>query len=396
MAAAAGRPLRVALLGSRGIPGRYGGYETLMEELSARLAAAGFAVTVYCRSHSTPRHLRRWRGVELVVLPTLAGKYLDTPVHTLLSCLHAARRGYDAALVVNSANALLVPLLRVAGVPTALHVDGIEKRRRKWGPLGRAVYALSERLACVVPDALVTDAEVIRRHYLDRYGADSIAIAYGADPAEPGDPLPANGSPGDEEPALDGDDAPPGSVLDRLGLEPRRYFLYVSRFEPENNPDRVAEAYRGVGGDLPLVMVGGAPYADRFIRGFTVGADPRIRFPGPIYGAGYRQLLAHATAYVHATEVGGTHPALVEAMGRGNCCVVNDTPENREVAGETALYFHADHPAELAAALERVRRDPDEAGRLGRAAAARATRLYTWEGITARYAELFTRLATAE
>ena len=125
------RPLHVALLGGRGIPGRYGGYETLMEELSVRLAAAGFAVTVYCRSHSTPRHLRRWRGVELVVLPTVAGKYLDTPVHTLLSCLHAARRGFDAALVVNSANAVFVPLLRLAGVPTALHVDGIEKRRRK-------------------------------------------------------------------------------------------------------------------------------------------------------------------------------------------------------------------------------------------------------------------------
>jgi glycosyltransferase involved in cell wall biosynthesis len=379
------RPLRVALIGSRGIPNRYGGYETLMEELSVRLAAAGFAVTVYCRSHSTPRRLRRWRGVELVVLPTLAGKHFDTPVHTFLSCLHAARRGYDAALVVNSANALFVPLLRLAGVPTALHVDGIEKRRRKWGVLGRAVYALSERLACVMADALVTDAEVIRRHYLDRYRADSTAIAYGVDPADPGAPDPAGAD------GVSG--GPPGSVLARLGLEPRRYFLYVSRFEPENNPDRVAAAYRAVGGELPLVMVGGAPYADRFIRGFTAGADPRILFPGPIYGAGYRELLAHAAAYVHATEVGGTHPALVEAMGFGNCVVVNDTPENREVAGEDALYFRAERPSELAALLDRLRGDPETARRLGRGAASRAARLYTWEGVTARYAELFERLA---
>src|SRR3712207_9516172 len=125
-----------------------------MEELSVRLLARGFRVTVYCRSHSTPRDLTSWRGVDLVVRPTIRTKYLDTPVHTLLSCLHAAAAGYDAALVVNSANALFVPLLRVSGIPVALNVDGIEKRRAKWGAFGRGVYALSERLACVLPDAL--------------------------------------------------------------------------------------------------------------------------------------------------------------------------------------------------------------------------------------------------
>ncbi|HLX07143.1 MAG TPA: DUF1972 domain-containing protein, partial [Thermoanaerobaculia bacterium] len=110
----------VALIGSRGIPARYGGYETLMEELSVRLLARGFRVTVYCRSHSTPRGLDRYRGVDLVVLPTLRTKHLDTPVHTLLSCLHAGARGFDAALVVNSANALFLPLLSASGIPTAL------------------------------------------------------------------------------------------------------------------------------------------------------------------------------------------------------------------------------------------------------------------------------------
>jgi glycosyltransferase involved in cell wall biosynthesis len=364
------RPLRIALLGSRGIPARYGGYETLMEELARRLVARGFDVTVYCRSHSTPRDLESWRGARLVVLPTVRGKHLDTPVHTFLSCLHAAGAGYDAALVVNSANALFVPLLHAAGVPVALHVDGIEKRRAKWGAFGRAVYAFSERLSCLVADALVTDAEVIRRHYLDRYGVDSVPIAYGVDP---------------HPPAQEG-------LLGRLGLTHRRYFLYVSRFEPENNPHRVAAAYTRARGDLPLVMVGGAPYAGDFIRSFTAGADPRIRFPGAIYGDGYRELLVHALAYVHATEVGGTHPALVEAMGYGNCVLVNDTPENREVAGDAALYFHAREPETLTAALERVRLDPDLRGALGARAAARAARLYSWDAVTDRYAELFVRL----
>jgi glycosyltransferase involved in cell wall biosynthesis len=365
------RPLSVALIGSRGIPGRYGGYETLMEELAVRLLVRGFQVTVYCRSHFTPRPLRCFQGVKLVVLPTIRAKYFDTPIHTLLSCLHAATAGYDAALVVNSANALFVPLLQAAGIPVALNVDGIEKRRAKWGAAGRGVYALSERLACVLPDALVTDAEVIRRHYLERYGAESVPIAYGVDPR------------------------PPAATreLARLGLLPGRYFLYVSRFEPENNPHRVAEAYRRVGGGLPLVMVGGAPYAGRFIAGFTRGADSRILFPGPIYGDGYRELLSHALAYIHATEVGGTHPALVEAMGYGNCVLVNDTPENREVAGGVGLYFRAGEPATLTQGLEWLRSHPERARARGRAAARRARLLFSWERVADRYADLLAGLA---
>ncbi len=367
------RHQRVALLGSRGIPGRYGGYETLFAELAPRLVARGFEVTVYGRSHYVRRRLERWRGVRLVVLPTLRTKHLDTPIHTLLSCLHAAGERFDAALVVNSANALFLPLLAAAGVPTVLNVDGIEKRRAKWGLFGRAIYALSERLACHLPDELVTDAEVIRGHYLRRYGAPSTVVTYGVD-ARCGRGL---------------------RTLRRLGLESGRYVLYVSRFEPENNPHRVAEAYRSVPGDLPLVMVGSAPYASRFIESFTRGADPRIRFPGAIYGRGYRQLLTHAAAYVHATEVGGTHPALVEAMGHGTCCVVHDTPENREVAGSCALFFRAEEPASLATALGRALTEPGLADELGAEAAARARALFDWEAIADRYAALLARAAGA-
>src|SRR4051794_30702698 len=360
------KPLSVALIGSRGIPGRYGGYETLMEEPAGRPLARGFKVPVSGRPPFPPRELTSGGGVALVVPPPLRTKPLDTPVHTFLSCLHAAGAGYDAALVVNSANALFVPLLGVGGIPVALNVDGIEKRRAKWGAFGRAVYAVSERLACGGPGAPGADAEGVPRHYLERYGAESVPIAYGVDPRPPAET----------------------GVLARLGVAPRQYFLYVSRFEPENNPHRVAEAYRQVGGDLPLVMVGGAPYAGKFIAGFTRGADPRILFPGAIYGEGYRELLSHALAYVHATEVGGTHPALVEAMGYGNCILVNETPENREVAGGTGLYFRAHEPATLAEALERVLRSPERARARGRAARRRAALLFSWDRVADRYAEL--------
>ncbi len=363
---------RVLILGSRGIPANYSGYETMIEALAPRLAERGWPVTVYCRSHYVDRRLSSYRGVDLVVLPTLRTKYGDTPVHTLLSCLHATlrARGARAALVVNGANAVLLPLLWPRRLRTALHVDGIEKRRAKWGWPGRLVYAVSERLACLLPGVTVSDADVIADHYRHRYGRETTMIRYGVEPR----PIVSH------------------PILDELGLEPRRYFLYVSRFEPENNPHRVVAAYARVGGDVPLVMVGDAPYASDFITEMKRTADPRVRFPGAVYGDRYRGLLSSALATVHATEVGGTHPALVEAMGYGNCVLVNDEPANRETAAEAAIYFDVQDQASLTAAFEQAAGDPVRARLLGERAAARAQAEYNWDRVTDEYEELFRRL----
>lgn len=361
------RALRIALLGGRGVPARYGGFETLMEELGSRLAENGHSVTVYCRSRYTPRGIDHHRGVRLVRLPSLYTKHLETPAHTALACLHAVRERFDVALMVNGANAFFCPVLQLAGTPVALSVDGIERQRAKWGRLGQIVYLLSERLAVLLPKALVTDAEVISNYYLERHRAKSTVLTYGVEP----EPVPS------------------GETLARLRLEPNEYFLYVSRFEPENNAHRVVEAYRKVNGEMPLVMVGDAPYASSYIRRLKRDADPRVVFPGAIYGPGYRELLSHARAYVQATEVGGTHPALVEAMGYGNCVVVNDTPENREVAGGCALYFKASSSASLASHLERLRTAPERAKELGELSARRARAQYSWLPIVRGYERLF-------
>ncbi len=361
---------RVALIGSRGVPARYGGFETLYAELAPRLVARGFDVTVYARSNYTPRHRNHYRGTRVVVLPTIRSKHLDTPVHTLLSCLHAAGERYDAALVVNSANALFVPLLKIAGIPSSLNVDGIEKRRAKWGSFGRWVYAFSELLATTVPDALITDAETIAAHYLERYGASSTVLTYG----------------------VDLDRGKGTRILRQLGLKPREYFLYVARFEPENNPHRLAAAYRMVPGRLPLVMVGSAPYAQEFIASFQKDADPRIRFPGPIYGRGYRQLLRHCLAYIQATEVGGTHPALVEAMGSAAAIVAHDTPEHQEVVGDAAWIVNLYDANSVAQALTELARNPELAETLRKRALERAREFYDWDRIADGYEQLLRRL----
>lgn len=369
--------MRIALIGSRGIPARYGGYETLMEEIAWRLRERGHAVTVYCRSHYTSPAETTFREVRLVVLPTWRTKYFDTPVHTLLACCHAAwhRRDFDVALVVNAANALFVPILRLAGIPVALHVDGIEKRRAKWGWPGQLVYALSERLACHVASRLITDAKVIESHYLEKYGCVSSMITYGVQTAPAPKPSPTG-------------------ILAQLGLEARRYFLYVSRFEPENNPHRVLEAYAQVPGDTPLVLVGNAPYASALMAELKsrAAADPRVLLPGAIYGEGYRELQGHSLAYIHATEVGGTHPALVEAMGHGACLLVNETPENAEVAADTAWYFSAQDPASLATLCQRVLSEPEAVADHQRRAQQRASQLFSWDKVSADYEQVFAAL----
>lgn len=355
--------MKLAIIGTRGVPANYGGFETFAEELGWRLADRGHDVTVYGRRGFIDPALGEYRGMHLVVLPSLRSKHLETVSNTFVAALHASRRGFDAALVCNAANAPYVRILQMAGIPVALNVDGLERKRRKWGLAGRTYYRICERLSARLPDALVTDAEVIHRYYRRAYRAASHMIPYG----------------GDLEPPTGTD------VLEDLGLQPNEYVLYVSRFEPENNPDRVAEAYRRVDGPLRLAMIGGAPYARGLTRRVRDLADDRMVLPGPVYGDGYRQLLFNCKVYIHATEVGGTHPALVEAMGAGRPVVYYDTPENREVSGDAGAPFRFEGDQSLDRVLERILDDAGELESMGRRSRRRVEDGYRWSDVADAY-----------
>lgn len=359
--------MRIGILGTRGIPACYGGFETLAEELSAGLAARGHDVTVYTRSRYARPGLTSWRGAKIRVLPTLSTKYLDTVVHGWLSAFDAALARYDAVLVCNAINAASAFLPRVTGrTRVVLNVDGLERHRRKWSVLGRAAYRVSEVLSTIVPDAVVSDALVIRDYYRERHRFDSVFIPYGGDLPEPGG----------------------RAALERLGLSPERYVLYVSRLEPENNALEVVRAFRDVPGRIPLVVVGDAPYAADYIARVRGAADFRVLFPGAIYGEGYRELLAHALVYVQATEVGGTHPALVEAMGYGRIVAYHASPENEEVAGGAGLAFDAHRPETLAGLLRGLLDDPSAASVWKEKARQRVRERYRWDDVVDRYERL--------
>jgi glycosyltransferase involved in cell wall biosynthesis len=362
--------VRFAVLGTRGIPARYGGFETFAEELSTRLAARGHAVTVYCRErHAEPEY----RGVRLRYIPTLRHKYLDTIVHTCLSTLHLSFLSgkQDAVLYCNAANAVFTWLPRVVGMRVALNVDGLERHRKKWSGAAKAWYRLSEWLATWMPNVVVTDARRIADYYQERYRCASEMIAYGAETGA----------------------VPTAAALDRLGLERRQYFLYVSRMEPENNALLVRDSFEKLGTPMKLALVGDAPYAAEYIRRVRDTTDPRVVIPGAIYGEGYRELGSHCFAYVHATEVGGTHPALIEAMGRGALTLYLDTPENAEVAGGAALAFTQTN---LAVVMQQALDMPETEREAWRTRAIERVRSrYSWEAVTDAYETLLTRLGRA-
>ena len=357
-------------MGIRGIPANYGGFETFAEALSERLVKRGHDVTVYCRSHNSDYVEPTYKGVRLVILPTIRHKYFDTVAHTFLCAVHSLKEHYDAILICNSANSYISFLPRLVGTKVALNVDGLEWQRAKWNRIGKLFYRFSEWLATFLPDVIVSDAGMIERYYRKKFRKSSFYIPYGF------------------RPEVDkGTD-----ILKNFGLEPERYVLYVSRLEPENNAHRVIEAFEKVQTDLNLVIVGDAPYNQDYIASLKSTKDERIVFTGYVFGRGYRQLQSNAYFYVQATEVGGTHPALVEAMGFGNCILANDVPEHREVLGDTGLFFRVHDVDDLAQKMQYLLDHPEIIERYRKMARKRAVEKYSWDAVTRNYEKLFLKM----
>ena len=361
--------MNIAILGTRGIPANYGGFETFAEELSSRLVLRGHQVSVYGRTNAIRYTGSHYKGARIVLLPTIPHKYFDTVAHTFLSVFHILPGGYDAVLICNAANSIFSFIPRLAGMKTVVNVDGLERHRRKWNALGKAYYLLSEWLSTWLPNEIVTDARTIENYYETRYGRRSHFIPYGADTER----------------------VETTTTLQTLGLEPQQYFLYVSRMEPENNALLVVKAFEKVQTRKKLLMVGSAPYASEYIRKIQSTEDSRILFPGGIYGDGYRELKSHAFGYIHATEVGGTHPALIEAMGAGLCVLYLDTPENREVAGDAGIPF-SNSADSLAEKMKEVLENSALRADCERRALERVRERYRWEDVTAQYEHLFSDL----
>lgn len=357
--------LRIAMVGTRGVPAHYGGFETAVEEVGSRLAARGHDVRVYCRTGNGD-HLSEYLGMSLVSLPALSSRTLETLSHTALSVGHLVTHRTQAAFVFNAANAPFLPALRAARIPTATHVDGLEWKRAKWGKGGRAYYRAAESLAVRLSDALVADARGIAEYYRDEFGVPTTLIPYGA---------PILGMVGSDR-------------VEELGLEAGGYHLVVARFEPENHVDMIIEGYVASDARLPLVVVGSAPYAHEYTRRCTdlAHGDPRVRFLGGVWDQKQLdQLYANAYTYLHGHSVGGTNPSLLRAIGAHTATIAYDVVFNREVLLEGGRFF-----ADAGEVTQRVHEAELDAGGVERDADYLETRAadYDWETVTDSYERL--------
>lgn len=365
------RKLRIAMIGIKAIPARDGGFETAVDEMSRGMVACGHDVVVYNRSGMSEFSGANYQGVHLVTLPTIKSKNLSTIVHAFLASMHVAFHRADVVHYFITGTTLFAPIPRILGMKTVCSVDGTDWQRGKWGKFARWYLRLSESLAVRFSNALVSDSRDVQRYYREVYDAESSLITYGI-----------------RDIAVEGRE-----WLDRFGLEPREYILFVGRLVPENNIHHLIRAFEETHTEKKLVIVGSDPWEKEYVRSLKSTKDARIVFTGGVYGQGYAQLQKSAYLFVLPDEVGGTHPALVEAMGFGNCVLVNDTASNLEVLGDAGFsYLGKEGARDLARQLQMLLDNSRLVADFRLKAEKRARANYRWEAVVHDHLALYSRV----
>ena len=363
----------IAFLGSRGVPARYSGFEVVVEELGKRLAARGHDVTVYNRLPHFGPPQPVWEGMRVIGLPTIPTKSLDTIVHTTLSMLDAVRRRYDIIYLCGVGNAILGRLARAAGMKVIINVDGADFSRKKWRGFARSWLQRSERWATKSADCIIADNATIVDRYEREYGVRPEHLSYGLTVRE--------------EPVRCGE-------LERWGLKPGNYFLYVSRLTPENEAELLLKAYREVRDPLPLVLVGGDPYEHAYRRKLDALATDRVIFTGLRFADAYIELSQNARAFIMPATIEATRLVLLDQLGMGKAIIYHDCTATREVLGDAGIPFGPQDPvASLAARLAWAKDHPEECAEAGRRARRRAEH-FRWEHVLERYDRIFRKILT--
>lgn len=358
--------MKIAILGTCGIPARYGGFETFAEELAVRLVQAGITVTVYCEK-GVEEQPDSFRGVHLVYLPVIRCGPLTTVLFDL-RCLWRTRKGHDVVYLLGYGAAPFCFIPRLWGTKVWLNPDGIEWQRAKWGRVAKTYFKIMEFFSTLAPSRLIVDAQGIRDHFAARHRRlpPCTVIPYGA-------PLIKHSS--------------VSEGLYEWNLISGQYYLVVCRLEPENHIREIIEGFIASASPYPLIIVGNhqtdTPYVQKLRR---LGSD-NVRFIGTVYNEKLQSLRCHALAYFHGHSVGGTNPSLLEAMGCGNLVLAHDNPFNREVLGTSGWFFRSatEIPA-LVQAAETL--SPAERAAIRTAVQERIQKRYNWDHIAKAYLQL--------
>ena len=358
--------MRLAILGTRGIPAKYGGFETFAEEIGTRLAKNAINVTVFCPTN-VPSSDETYCEVTLkyVLTPNL-GQFSE--MFWDAKCFCVARRGFDVVYMLGLGGGFAAWVPRLFGSKVWVNTDGVEWKRTKFNWPQRAYLALAEAFSVVFASRIIADASAIADYLRSRYpGLKRVShIAYGAE-------IPSK--------------TPDLGLLSEWNLQPDGYYIVVCRLEPENHVLEIVEGFEQAGSQLPLIVLGNIANPNAYVQKLLARTSSSIRFIGTVYDKDRLAALRYyARAYLHGHSVGGTNPSLLEAMACSNLVIAHDNPFNREVLGEFGLFFESRE--DIAARIQAIDRGQVDVDRLRQGALKRIHSKYDWDLIADAYLEL--------
>lgn len=359
--------MKIAMLGTKGIPATWGGIERHVEEISTRLAKMGHDVTVYCRPNYTTTDKKLYKGVHLKKLPTIPSKSLDAIVHTLISTLHLMQDDYDIVHYHAIGPATLAILSRMAGKNTVVTVHGLDWQREKWGKPAKLYLKIGERASVWFPYQTITVSKYLKGYLEEKYERPVTYI-----PSAVTDPV----------------FLPPNEIR-KYGIGERDYILFVARLVPEKGCHFLLEAYESLNPDMKLIVAGGSSHSDDYVAELQKHASDKIIFTGYVFGDELHELYSNAYCYVHPSTIEGLPVTLLEAVAYGNCVIASDIPANTEVVEDTGVIFESQNIDGLREALKKVLADPALAEQLGRKAKAHGVEEYNYDRVTERTLALY-------
>lgn len=368
----ANKTLKVCILGAKGYPYVYGGYDTMVKELGERLQKRGVDVRVYCHRSLFKERPASVNGIKLIYMPAVETKSLTQLTHSFFSMIHACFSDVDVIFVVNSANGPFGLIPRIFRKPTAINVDGLEWLRPKWKGFGSKYFYWASKMATKFYDQIINDSDEMRRIYIELFKAESKVIAYGANPSFDSDP----------------------TKLQKWNLHKESYYLIVGRLVPDNNADLIIAGFIQSDSKRKLVIVGDVPYQDVYAEGLKSMKDERLIFTGYVTDPEELKALYHnCYAYFHGHEYGGTNPAMLKALGYGCAILALDTPFNQEMLqnGKHGWYF-SKNPDSVSKLISKAENNPEELTGLRLIARDGLTQKYNWDSVTEQYLEVFEEL----
>lgn len=362
--------LKIAMLGTRGVPASFGGIEHHVEEIGSRLVARGHEVTVYSQSkYLGASRVQDHLGMRVVRVPTLPTKSLEAIAHSALSTVAAMTGGYDVVHYHAVGPGLIAPLPRYFGRARVVQtIHGLDGERAKWGRAAQAILNLATWMSARVPHDTVTVSAALADHYRARYDRSCATIVNGVTPRA---------------------HRPADIIRSKYGLRDGSYALFVGRLVPEKRPDLLIKAFAELDTDSRLVIAGGSSYTDSYVDELRrlAGRDDRVVMPGYVYGAELDELFTNARTFVQPSALEGLPLTLLEAMGSGTPVIASDIAPHQEVVGRSrtgARLFREGDLGGLVEALQWVDKDPAAERRAASYGAPYVARSFDWNACVER------------